>query len=192
MRLKLITAPATEPISLDEAKVHLKVDGGEDNALISALITTARQLGESETKKAFITQTWELSLDFAPVEIEIPKPPLQATGLSIKVIDAAGAETIVDAATYDIDASENSPGRVKLRSGKSWPSHRNFASFLINFKAGYGDNGTDVPEKLKRALFLLIGHLYENRGDEGTVKARVQVIEEARVLFASYKIYRIR
>jgi len=191
LRLKLKTAPTVEPITLDEAKLHLKVDSADDNALITALITTARQLAESETKRAFITQTWEMFLDYAPAEIDIPKPPLQATGLAIKVIDAAGAETVVSATLYDVDASQNSPGRVKLKSGCSWPAHRNFASFVIEFKGGYGDAATDVPEALKQALFVLIGYMYENRGGEGAVKARIHALEEARILFAPFKILRI-
>ncbi len=191
MRLKLKTAPTVEPITLDEAKLHLKVDGADDNALISALITTVRQLAERETKRAFITQTWEMFLDYAPPEIDIPKPPLQATGLSIKVIDEAGTETIVSATLYDIDASENSPGRVRLKSGYVWPSHRYFASFVIEFVCGYGLLATDVPEALKQGLFVLIGHMYENRGGEGAVKARVHALEEARILFAPFKIWNI-
>lgn len=189
MRLKLKTAPAVEPITLEEAKNHLKVDSADDNTLITALITTVRQWAEKETKRAFITQTWEMYLDSAPAEIEIPKPPLQKTGLSIKVIDDAGNETVVDATTYDIDDSENSPGRVRLKSGCSWPAHRGFASFIIEFKAGYGDIAMDVPEALKQGFFVLMGHLYENRGDEGAVKARVHAFDEARILFAPFKIW---
>ncbi len=166
MRLKLKTAPAVEPITLDEAKLHLRVDSADDNALITALITTARQLAEKETHRVFITQTWEMYLDYAPVEIDIPKPPLQATGLSIKVIDEAGTETIVSATLYDIDASDNSPGRVRLRSGCAWPSHRGFASFVIEFKAGYGLAATDIPEALKQGILQLLSYLYDNRGAE--------------------------
>jgi len=166
LRLNLKTVPAVEPVTLDEAKLHLRVDSADDNALITALITTARQLAERETKRAFITQTWEMYLDFAPAEIDIPKPPLQATGLAIKVIDDAAAETVVSATTYDIDASDNSPGRVKLRSGCTWPYHRGFASFVIEFKAGYGLLATDVPEALKQGILQLLSHLYDNRGAE--------------------------
>ena len=184
MRLKLKTAPTVEPITLDEAKLHLKVDGSDDNALITALITTARQLAERETKRAFITQTWEMYLDYAPEEIEIPKPPLQVTSLSIKVIDEAGSETVVDPTTYDVDESENSPGRVKLRSGCIWPSHRYFASFIIEFKAGYGDAATDVPEALKQGILQLLSHLYDNRGAE-------EIPKGIKALFWPFKILRI-
>ena len=188
MRLKLKTAPTVEPVTLEEAKLHLKVDSADDNTLITALITTVRQLAERETKRAFITQIWQMYLDYAPAEIRIPKPPLQSV-VAITVLDEDGAETVVDDTTYDVDASENSPGRIRLKSGSSWPDHRGFASFIIELKAGYGDAATDVPEALKQGLFVLMGHMYENRGAEGTVKARVHALEEARILFAPFKIW---
>ena len=188
MRLKLKTAPAVEPITLEEAKNHLKVDSTDDNTLINSLIKAARDLAEKETRRAFITQTWQMYLDSAPAEIEIPKPPLQSVE-SIKVLDQDGNETTVDSSYYDVDKAENSPGRVKLKSGCCWPTHRGFASFIVEFKAGYGDAATDVPEALKQGFFVLIGHLYENRGDEGAVKARVHALEEARILFAPFKIW---
>lgn len=184
MRLKLKTAPAVEPITLDEAKLHLKVDGADDNALISALITTARQLAERETGRAFITQTWEMYMDAAPLEIEIPKPPLQATGLSIRVVDDLGAETVVSDTLYDVDASENSLGRVRLKSSCSWPYHRGFASFIVEFKGGYGDAATAVPEALKQGVLQLVAHLYENRGAE-------EIPKGIKALFWPFKILRI-
>lgn len=183
MRLKLKTAPAVEPITLDEAKLHLRVDSADDNVLISALITTARQLAERETKRAFITQTWQMYLDYASPEIDVPKPPLQSV-TAITVIDEAGAETVVSDTLYDVDASENSPGRVRLKSGCVWPAHRNFASFIIEFKVGYGDAATDVPEALKQGILQLLSHLYDNRGAE-------EIPKGIKALFWPYKILRI-
>ncbi|UCD58645.1 MAG: phage head-tail connector protein [Candidatus Hydrogenedentota bacterium] len=188
MRLKLKTPPASEPVTLTEAKNHLKVDTSDDDSLISSLITAARDLAERETRRAFITQTWQMYLDSVAAEFEIPKPPLQSVE-SIKVVDQDGNETTVDSSYYDVDLAQNSPGRVKLKSGCCWPTHRGFASFIIEFKAGYGDAATDVPEALKQGLFVLMGHMYENRGSEGVVKARVHALDEARILFAPFKIW---
>jgi len=183
LRLKLKTAPTVEPITLDEAKLHLKVDSADDNALISALITTARQLAERETKRAFITQTWQMYLDVAPVEIDIPKPPLQSL-VAITVIDEEDNETVVDEGLYYTDKSQNSPGRVKLKTGTAWPAHRNFASFIVEFKAGYGDAATDVPEALKQGILQLVAYLYENRGAE-------EIPKGIKMLFWPFKIVRI-
>jgi uncharacterized phiE125 gp8 family phage protein len=181
VRLKLKTAPAVEPVTLETAKNHLKVDSNDDNLLITALITTARQLAEKETKRAFITQTWQMYLDSAPAEIEIPKPPLQSVS-SIKVIDDAGNEDEVSSTYYDVDASENSPGRVRLKSGCSWPSYRGFASFIIEFKAGYGDDAESIPETLRQAVLQIVGHLYDNRGSE-------DIPAGAKALLWSYKVF---
>ncbi len=99
--------------------------------------------------------------------------------------------TLVSKAKYNVDLSVRSPGRVRLRSGYSWPAHRGFASFIIEFKAGYGDAGTDLPEGLLQGMFILIGHMYENRGDEGAVKARIHAIEESKIYFNPYRILKI-
>jgi len=183
MRLKLITAPATEPITLDEAKNHLKVDSADDNVLIGNLITTARQLAEKETKRAFITQTWQMFLDTAPHVIEIPKPPLQSPLVSIKVIDTDGTESTISKDNYIVDASENSPGRVVPKLGYVWPYHRGFASFIIEYKAGYGDNADDVPRGIRDGILKLITYLYENRGDN--------IPKETLSVFAPYKVWSI-
>lgn len=181
MKLNLKTAPTVEPITLDEAKNHLKIDSADDNALITALIKTARQLAEGETKRALITQTWEMFLDYAEPEIEIPKPPLQSIE-SINVIEDDGSESLVSPTIYMVATSQNSPGRVKLVTGGSWPYHRGFASFIIEFKGGYGDAASDVPELLKHGILLFLGHLYENRGTEDIPKATKDVLWPFKVM----------
>jgi len=93
VHLYLKTAPTVEPITLDEAKLHLKIDGADDNALITALITTARDLAERETHRAFITQTWHLYRDDSPERFSIPKPPLQSL-VNIRMISTT--ESYVD------------------------------------------------------------------------------------------------
>lgn len=183
MRLKLKTAPTAEPITLEEAKNYLKIETADDNVLINALITSARQLGEKCTRRAFITQTWQAFFDSVSAEFEIPKPPLQSVE-SIKVLDEEGNETTVDSSYYDVDKSENSPGRVKLKSGCCWPTHRGFASFIVEFKAGYGDAADSVPQLLKLRILQLIGHLYDNRDSQ-------EIPEEVQRLFASFKVYRL-
>jgi uncharacterized phiE125 gp8 family phage protein len=65
---QLVTAPSVEPVSLAEAKLHLRVETSmtDDDTLIQALIVSARTLGEQITRRAFITQQWKLVLDQFP------------------------------------------------------------------------------------------------------------------------------
>jgi len=164
MALKLIISPTQEPITLQEAKSHLRVDATDDDILISSLITAAREYCEAFQNRAYITQTWEFWLDDWPVEgyISIPKPPLQEI-VSVKYYDAVGYENTFAAENYYLD-DKNQPGGLVLAYGKSWPSTTLCPSngICITFTAGYG-TAAQVPVRVKQAMLLLIGHWYENR-----------------------------
>lgn len=172
---------ATEPITLDEAKAHLRVDSAEENALISSLITTARLFVEKWTHRILITTTIEKIYDIPSDSFSLPCPPLQEV-VKIEVVDDAGVKTEVSSSIYDVDSSTDIPGRVKLKSGYSWPEHRDFASFIVTFKAGYGDAAIDVPEALRQAVLQSVGHYYENRESQ-------EIPKGIYTLMAPYKVY---
>ncbi len=164
--LTLITVPADEPVSITEAKLHLRVDHAIDDTLITNDIVAARGVVENLCHRALITQTWELWLDAWPDKdyLEIPLPPLQAAGLSIKYYDTADVEATMSSSDYFID-TKSSPGRVGLNNGKSWPSVslRPINGVVVRFVAGYGAAGSSVPQELRQTILLLVGHFYENR-----------------------------
>ena len=165
MGLKLITEPAAEPVTLAEAKSHLRITANDEDALVEVWIKAAREYCEGYQNRAYITQTWELALDSFPSEriMKIPLPPLQSV-TSIKYYDPEGTETVFPTDDYEVDAY-NQPGRISLGYGKSWPSTtlRPLNGVIIEFKAGYGDTADTIPEKVKQAIKVLIGELYEHR-----------------------------
>ena len=164
MSLLLVTAPTVEPISLDEAKEHLKDDGSAENALIEANIVTVREHAEAVTSRPLISQTWDLFLDAFPAKgvIKVPKPPLQSV-TSITYVDVDGVSQILAAAEYDVDAA-NQPGRIVPAFGKSWPSTRTqINAVTIRIVAGYGDDGDNVPQDIADGMLLLVGDAYEAR-----------------------------
>ena len=165
MGLKLITAPQEEPITLAEAKSHLRITSTDEDALIETWIKAVREYCEGYQNRAYITQTWELSLDRFPDNsiIKVPLPPLQDI-TSIKYYDPEGTEKEFSSDDYEVD-TYSEPGRVSLGYGKSWPSEilRPVNGVIIEFIAGYGDTADKVPEKVKQAIKVLIGELYEHR-----------------------------
>lgn len=174
----------TEPITLEEAKLHLKIDIVDDDALITALISTAREMAEHESGQIFITKTIELVYDSAPNSIEIPHRPLQEV-MKIETVSDAGVKSEVSNTLYDVDTSgQILPGRVRLKEGCTWPDHRDFASFIITIKAGYGDTADDVPTPIKQAILQTIGHLYENRESQ-------EIPAGASMLLHNYRLYTI-
>ena len=165
MSLILVTAPAMEPVTLIEAKLHLRVDHDTENTLINGYIELARLEVEKITRRALITQTWDLWMDAFPDddELKLPKPPLQSI-TSIKYYDVNNVEATMSSSDYFVDM-KSTPGRVGLASGKSWPGTalRDLSGVVIRFVAGYGSLNTDVPRNQRLAMMLLIGHYYENR-----------------------------
>lgn len=162
--LKLITAPAAEPVTLAEAKSQLRVDGTDDDTLITGLIKNAREYCEAFQNRAMVTQTWDLWLGAWPSgdHIEIPLPPLQSV-TSVKYYGTDDTEYILAATEYDTD-DKGYKGRVALKYGKSWPTTtlRPSNAVVVRFVAGYGDAATAVPQKVKQAMMLDIKLNYDD------------------------------
>jgi uncharacterized phiE125 gp8 family phage protein len=169
MWLNQTTAPTETPISLDEAKAHLRVLHANDDATITALIAVATEKLDGRRGylgRALLTQSWEYRLHFFPVcgVIEIPLPPLQSVE-SVKYIDDAGAEQTLATDQYVVDTATH-VGQIRLGYGLSWPSTRwEDYAVRIRFTAGFGDAADDVPQPIRQAILLMIGHWYVNRTD---------------------------
>ena len=160
---KLVTAPASEPVTTSEAKDHLGVTGSDHDTLIGTLITTARVALENETNRKLITQTWDKYQDrFWGHSITLPFGSLQSV-TSLKYVDSDDAETVVATSVYKVVDWED-PGRIVLGYGETWPSAtlRSAGGVITRFVCGYG-TASDVPAPLIQAMKLTIGHLYENR-----------------------------
>lgn len=162
MALSLTTGPASEPISLTEAKAQLRLEISADDDLVTDLIQGAREAVEDITKRQLITATWKLTLDAFPAEIVLPLPPLQSVS-SIKYYDTDGNQQTLSSSLYSVD-TQSQPGRITPAYGESWPDTRTINNAVeVNFVAGYGDAGSDVPMKIRQAMLLYITWGYEDR-----------------------------
>lgn len=171
MALKLITAPAVEPVALQEAKDFLRVDGTDFDTLLTALIKAAREYCEAFQNRAYVTQTWQLTMDsFSALPLSLPKPPLQSVS-SVKYTDQNGVETAFAPADYLVDAVSE-PGRLAFAYGKSWPSVtlQPVNGVKIEYVAGYGA-AEAVPEAVKTAMKLWIAHRFENPDSDDVPEA---------------------
>jgi hypothetical protein len=187
--LELVTAPATEPVTTEEAKTHARVETSLDDTLIETYIAAARMLAEKYTGRAFITQTWKLTLDAWPgasasgddwwdgcregaitmlegAEIEIRKAPFIAI-TSVNTYDEDAAATLWASTNY---YTAPKPGGfvslVKKRS-VSWPTlSRDRGAIVIAFTAGYGATAASVPIAIRQAIKMTVDYWYEHRGDD--------------------------
>lgn len=162
MSLLLTAPPTSEPVTLSEAKVHLRVGSSAEDTLISALIAAARQVAENECRRAFITQTWEKTLDLFPEAIELPYP--RTIGVTaITYLDRDGAAQTLSPASYLVD-TKSEPGWVTPAYGYAWPETYLVPNAVtVTYTAGYGANGAAVPNAIKQWILLMVGHYFENR-----------------------------
>lgn len=158
------TAPTTEPITLAQAKDYAKVETADDDKIISQLIGSARQYAENFTRKALMTQTITMVIDYCfPEEIELPINPVQSvTAASFTYVDSDGDTTQVSTSVYSVDTTSD-PARIYLAYNQTWPTVRMQRNTIsIGYQAGYASAAL-VPDPIKTAIKMLVVHMYENR-----------------------------
>ena len=162
MSLQLVTPPAGEPVSLAEAKLHLRVDVDDDDALIGSLISAARQAAETLTGRQMITARWKLVLDAFPCHaILLAKCPVQSV-VNIQYLDMNGMSQTLPLVDYVVDTSCE-PARITPVFGKTWPpTLPQIGAVTITFDAGFGA-ASAVPEGIKSWIKLRVGSLYAHR-----------------------------
>ena len=187
MKLTLFTAPADYPITLQEAKAALGIDGDDHDGRLDFLIASATEYLEDEIRLSFISRTYDWFLDFWPFDrnadpewaesgigsvhelisasakrhVDLPRGPVSAV-THIKTYDDADAATTFASTNYYVDTVGKQP-RIVLRTNSSWPIPLRVANGIeIRFVAGYGSNPDSVPENIRRALLGLVTHWFEN------------------------------
>lgn len=161
MTLFRTVEPEAEPVTLAEVKTHLRLAGTSEDDLLAGLIRAAREDVERSTGTALIDQHWRLSLDCLPPSdtVSLLRHPVR----EITAVTAYGTEgeaTMVSAEDYVADLASR-PARLHLLRRPQYGRAMN--GLEIDFRAGFGEAGTDVPDLLRRAILLLVAHWYEFR-----------------------------
>jgi len=176
LTFKLITAPAAEPVLLADVEGQCRASLTAEAATVSLMITAVRQKAETALHRALINQTWDLVLDGFSSSIEIEKPPLVSVS-SVKYYDLDGTLQTLAATEYTVD-TDSTPGRVYPAYGKTWPVTQNRPNAVrIQFVAGYGAAGTNVPACIRQWMLLNVANLYENRESETVAEGRLTAVD---------------
>jgi uncharacterized phiE125 gp8 family phage protein len=189
MTLIRTVAPAVEPVTLAEAKAHLRLDHASEDELLTGLIRAAREEVERATGLALIDQNWRLVLDAWPVNgaATIALHPVTAV-TSVTAYGTGGEASLVDAATYQVDTVSR-PARIHFDEVPKVLRAMN--GIEIDFSAGFGEAGTDVPDLLRRAVLLLVAHWYEFRTSFGPYDQPVGYPAGYERLIAGYRMRRL-
>jgi len=159
---KISTGPRIEPVSVEELKLFAKIDTDDVDSLLRGFIESVRFAAEEYMGRALIQQTIRLLMDFWPsMIIELPRPPLLSV-TKIATLDEDDTETEYDSDNYYVIIG-STPGKVILKQSVTAPynSMRDYAGYLIEYKAGYGTDAKDVPSPIREAIKLWAAAVYE-------------------------------
>lgn len=187
-KLVLQTAAAVEPISLAEAKTHLRITGTDDDTYLARLIDVAIATLQQRYWTQICTATFDQYFDNWPSDhFLLRKHPVLAVS-TVKYTDQDGSEQTVSTDTWE-QADEDGRGIVRLKYNQVWPSdcrgHED--DIVIRYTAGYGDESV-TPEPIKQALLLIVTDLYTFR--ESVAPLRLDRVPQAvDALMSGYSFY---
>lgn len=184
--IKVITPPASEPITLAEAKANLRVVFDDEDADITRMIRAARQMAEERLNRALMPQTLAFAADGFCGALKVPRPPLRQLD-SIKYIDSDGAEqTLVGG--YLVDDFQDPP-TISASYGAPWPTARAQAGAVgVQYQAGYAD-AASVPEPIRQWMLLAINAFYEHRSAIAAEQTYALPEDFAKWLIQPYVVY---
>ncbi len=165
------TPPATEPLTLAETKLYLRVDGTDEDSLISDMIVAAREAAEHYLRRSLITRQWTLAYnDCVSGRVPLPMGPVQSI-VDVRMIAEDSTETIVDTSLYTLSAA-----RTHLCFSQSVSAHR----IEITYEAGYG-MAADIPYPIRQGMLSHIAELFDGRAAAGFLP------DSALALFLPYR-----
>lgn len=188
-KLRLKTAPTLTPVSVAEAKTHLRIDSSftADDTYIGTLIDVATLAAENYTNLALMEQSWYLFIDAFPDYFNLLKGSLNDAEVnSINYSDTNNANQTLHASNYFIDGNIK-PARIYFAPDATIPSTYDKPNAVtVDFTLGF-TAASQVPAPIKQAVLLMVGTYYETRQ---TVSDRTykEIPQSAEYLLMPYRI----
>ncbi|NWG54857.1 MAG: phage head-tail connector protein [Hydrogenophilaceae bacterium] len=181
MSITILTPPASEPVSLAEAKLFLRVDHGAEDALITLMIVAAREAVEAGCGRALITRRVRESLDIwrrdAVGGALLGLGPV-ANVVAVRLLAANGSESVIDPERYRLDGARDRP-RLVFEAGLP-ATLRSAGGVEIDYDAGMAASAAALPTALRLAVLQVVATLYETR------QGAAPLPEGARALMAPF------
>ena len=155
----VVTTPANNlVITLGDAKLHLRVDDDSEDDLITALIQSATKSAEHHTGLKLLRETAYTLMGLFYDEVRFFRNPVYQIS-SITYYDKNNALQTLSTSHY---YSQVVNGVYTIRFHETPETYNRMDCVKITFTCGFA-TANEVPQDIKSAIKLMIGHLYENR-----------------------------
>jgi uncharacterized phiE125 gp8 family phage protein len=159
-----LSGPTATAVSLAEAKAWLRIDDGDHDATVMALVRSAQDWLENWLGRAFISQQWQYTIDRFPCLPEgvlvLPREPLISVDL-VQYLDLDGDTQLLPPTAYRV-LGVGDLGRIAVGYGQVWPAvHQGPAAVIVTFTCGHGADHNAVPEELRLALQMMTVAWYD-------------------------------
>lgn len=177
-----LTAPAVEPLVLEDARSHLRVDGDDDDFDIAAMISAAREQAEHYCNRYFAKATFAGWLDEFPAgEIRLPGGTTAVT--EIKYRNTSDTEVTLASGSYRVNIE-----RRTIVPVDSWPSG---TDVRVAFTAGNDAEDPETeqaPAAVIAAIKLIVGDLYNVR-EATVIGASIEMNDAVKNLLNAHRIF---
>ncbi len=159
MSERLITPPAELPISIEAARRAARTTSPALDDELRDKVAGIADDAEHATRRAFVHQTWELTLDGFPPEIKLLHPPIVSI-VHVKFVDVDGVQQTLDPQDYRLD-NKSEPGWLKPALGRAWPATlKDINAVEVQYVAGYGPDYTSVPPAIRDYITGMLENEY--------------------------------
>lgn len=187
MNLMLVNGPVVEPVTLDDMKLYLRLDGDAEDALVTAMIQAGRTTVEAATNLALLDQVWRVRLDAWPATgcVAPPIGPLRRIA-AVRLVSRTGEASALDAAAFRADADA---GIVVIPALPPAPPPGGHIE--IDIGVGHGAAAADVPEALRLAVRAMVACWFDNRGETPAARGAPLLPDVVRALLAPFRPMRL-
>lgn len=186
MSIVVVAPPASEPVSLAEAKLFLRVDHDAEDELIATLIVAAREAVEASTGRALIKRRVRESLDIwrrdAVDGAMLGLGPVSAV-TAVRLLADNGSQSIIDPERYRLEGAGDRP-RLVFPPGLP-ATLRSAGGIEIEYECGIAEDAEGLPAALRVATMQIVASLYEVRTGDGALP------EGARAIIAPFAVARL-
>jgi uncharacterized phiE125 gp8 family phage protein len=165
-----MATPAEPIVTMSEAQAYVRIETGEEEALVAGLIRTASAICEAFINQVVVAREFELDLPASGAWERLPITPVRSM-TTVAAVDAAGVVTPLDSGGYALDVDFAGDGWVRLEQAVDASRLR------VGGRAGMAEDENGVPEPLRQGVLRLVAHLFTARdGDGGEVPAAVTAL----------------